>query len=254
MISAVILTKNDEMDIVDCLESVSWIDEIIIIDDYSDDRTLEVVKNNEISGKIKIYQNKLNQDFAEQRNFGLTKTTKDWVLFLDADERITKELRSELNEVLIEEKNKTKNIGFMIPRKDMMWGKLLKFGESGNIKLLRLAKRNAGEWVGKVHEEWIVDGNVSELENFIIHFPHKTINEFLKEINFYTTIRAKELYEKGKKSSLFQIIFYPKAKFVINYFLKLGILDGLEGLVFAILMSFHSFLVRGKLWLLWGKR
>jgi hypothetical protein len=99
----------------------------------------------------------------------------------------------------------------------------------------------------------VIKGDTEIFDNYILHFPHPTISEFLEEINFYTSIRATELYENGIKTSLFQIIVYPKAKFFVNYFLKLGILDGLEGLVFAILMSFHSFLVRGKLWLLWKK-
>jgi len=88
----------------------------------------------------------------------------------------------------------------------------------------------------------------ARFKNCIFHYPHQTISEFLKEINLYTTIRAEELYEDNSKISIKQIIFYPKAKFILNYFLKLGFLDGIEGLIFAILMSFHSFLVRAKLW------
>lgn len=127
-------------------------------------------------------------------------------------------------------------------------GKQLKHGDTGNIKLLRLAKKRSGIWQGKVHEKWIVEGNIDELENPIIHYPHPTISEFLYDINFYTTLRAKELLQSGKKCSIWEIIFYPKAKFLQNYFIKLGFLDGIEGFIHAILMSLHSFLVRAKLW------
>lgn len=247
MISIVILTKNEEKNILDCLDSVSWADEIVVVDDFSVDRTVEVIKM--FSSKVKLFKNHLDGDFSAQRNFALSKTTKDWVLFIDADERVSKELREEINSILIEEKNRPQNIGFYISRKDIMWGKILKHGETGNIKLLRLAKRDAGIWQGRVHEEWVINGKVSELEEKIIHYPHQTVNEFLEEINFYTTIRAKELYDKKTEITLKDIILYPKAKFLLNFFLKLGFLDGLEGLIFAILMSFHSFLVRAKLWI-----
>lgn len=251
MISVVILTKNEEKNILDCLESVSWVDEVVIVDDNSIDRTVEVIKT--YSFKVKIFKNSLNGDFSFQRNFGLSKTTKDWVLFVDADERISKQLREEINDILIEEKNNPKNKGFYIPRRDIMWGKILKHGETGNIKILRLAKRDAGVWQGKVHEEWLIDGKVNDLEEEIIHYPHQTVGEFLQEINFYTTLRAKELFDQKVKVSVFDIIFYPKAKFLVNYFLKRGFLDGIEGLIVAILMSLHSFLVRAKLWTYYKK-
>lgn len=253
MISVIILTKNEEKNILDCLETVSWADEIIVLDDNSQDRTLDVVKNLSFNKKIKIYKKSLDGDFASQRNYALSKASKEWVLFLDADERMSSDLREEINTVLIEEKNKEVNEGFCILRKDVMFGKLLKHGEVGDIKLLRMAKKNSGKWEGKVHEQWQINGKVSELENYILHFPHQRISEFLKEINFYSSIRAKELYEKRTKFSPIDIILYPKGKFILNYILKLGFLDGLEGLIFAIIMSFHSFLVRGKLWLLWQK-
>lgn len=253
MISVVILTKNEEKNILDCLESVSWADEIVVVDDYSEDRTTEVIKQLSAVNKIKIFKNHLENNFAKQRNFGLSKTTKEWVLFIDADERITKELREEINTILVEEKNAKRNMGFYIPRKDVIWGKLLKHGETAKIKLLRLARRDAGAWSGIVHEEWIVDGNIGNLTSYLLHYPHQTISEFLKEINFYTTLRAKELHIKGIRSSIRDIISYPSAKFLLNYFIRLGFLDGVEGLVLAIFMSFHSFLVRAKLWLLWKK-
>lgn len=253
MISIIILTKNEEKNIIDCLETVLWADEIIIIDDYSTDRTIETAEslNNKI---IKIYKNHLENDFSKQRNFGLEKATKTWALFVDADERVSKELRKEINAILIEEKNYSKNKGFYINRKDFMWGKLLKHGELSNISLIRLAKIGSGKWVGNVHEIWEINGKTGNLENSLLHYPHPTINDFLHEINYYSTLRAKELFNSKIKSSTLNIISYPLGKFILNYFFKLGFLDGIEGLIFAIMMSFHSFLVRSKLWLLWQKK
>ncbi len=253
MISAVILTKNEEKNILDCLESVSWVDEIIIIDDYSTDLTESVVKQFVKNRKIRFFKRRLENDFSAQRNFGLEKTRYDWALFVDADERVTASLREEINSILINGTNNLKTSGFYVPRLDVVWGKILKHGETGNIKLIRFARKNSGKWKGKVHEVWEVKGQISELENHLLHYPHQTVSEFLREINFYTTIRARELFDSGIKVGAKEIILYPKLKFIVNYLFKLGFLDGIEGLVYAILMSFHSFLVRAKLWILWEK-
>lgn len=246
-LTAIVLTKNEEKNIYDCLESVLWCDEIIIVDDFSEDRTLEVAKSiNE--EKIKIFQHKLEGDFSSQRNFGLDKAESEWVLFLDADERVSQDLRAEINDVIIDETSKPKNSGYLIKRIDYMWGKELKHGETGDIKLLRLGRKKKGKWIGQVHEIWQIEGKLGEFNEALIHYPHQSIREFLSEINFYTDLRAKELYRNGKICKTRDIIFYPLGKFIKNYFVKLGFLDGLEGLIFALMMSFHSFLVRSKLW------
>ena len=248
MISVVVLTKNEEKNIVDCLESLSWCDEMVVIDDNSEDRTLEVAKKM----GAKVFARSLNSDFSAQRNYGLEKANGDWVLFVDVDERVSSSLREEIIQLTNNPINQCD--GFYIKRNDFMWGKELKYGEVVNIWLLRLAKKNSGKWTGKVHEEWKTKGKIGRLRNFIIHYPHSTISEFLRDVNFYTDLRSKELFEKGVRSDFISILFYPSAKFLSNYFLKLGFLDGMQGLVFAIMMSFHSFLVRGKLWLLWQKK
>lgn len=253
MISAVILTKNEEKNIVDCLESLSWCDEIIVIDDNSEDRTLEVARKM----ATKIFTRSLDNDFSKQRNFGLEKAKNEWVLSVDADERVPEALASEIKNLIRSAGSgqiSNKHNGFYIKRRDYMWGRKFKHGETGNIELIRLAKKEMGKWERKVHEEWMVNGKVGRLKNEIIHYPHQSISEFLKEINFYTDVRANELFEKGAKSDFISILVYPAAKFLSNYFLKLGLLDGIQGLVVAIMISFHSFLVRGKLWYLWNKR
>ncbi|MEK7551711.1 MAG: glycosyltransferase family 2 protein [Patescibacteria group bacterium] len=252
MISVVILTKNEEKNIIDCLETVSWVDEIVIVDDNSADRTVEIVKNLE-NKKIKIFSRSLNEDFSAQRNFGLSKTTKKWVLFVDADERISSKLHEELNALIINNKEKAKD-GYFINRKDYMWGNILKHGETGNISILRFAKRDSGVWIGRVHEVWDVEGSLGELESNLFHYPHQSIDEFLKEINFYSSIRANELYDKKVKVKMLDLITYPIGKFILNYVFKLGFLDKIDGLISSLMMSFHSFLVRSKLWLLWQKK
>lgn len=239
-ISAVILTKNEEKNIEECLQSLRWCSEKIVIDDESVDKTVALAKKHGAT----VFIHPLHGDFSQSRNYGLEKAKNDWVLFVDADERVSVALAHEIQHKIAIQAGD----GYFLKREDHMWGKVLIHGEQGNVQLLRLAKKGKGKWKGKVHEVWKIDGTTSLLENSLQHFPHPTIAEFLKEINFYSTLRAKELHGKGATATWFSILLYTKAKFFQDYFVKLGFLDGIEGFVAAMLMSMHSFLVRGKLW------
>ena len=245
-LSIVVLAKNEEKNIKKCLEACFFADEILVIDDFSQDGTSKIVKSLE-KNKIKLVQRELNNDFATQRNFAFEKVTSEWVLFIDADESISQELAAEIIQIT---NSQTSQNGFFIKRVDILWGKKITHGELLNFKTLRLGKKDAGAWKGKVHEEWKIKGKVGILENILIHEPHTSIKEFIREINFYTTIRAEELFKKGATTNALLIILYPEAKFILNYFIKMGFLDGVEGLLLSLLMSLHSFLVRGKLYLL----
>ncbi|MBI5452413.1 glycosyltransferase family 2 protein [Candidatus Gottesmanbacteria bacterium] len=264
-ISAIILTKNEEKTIQKCLQSLSWCDEIIVVDDFSEDKTIDncqllIANSKNKNSKIKIYQRGLRGDFAAQRDFGLEKATSDWVLFIDVDEEISNELKNEIlsichpefisgsNEMLKQVQHDTK--GYYIKRKDYFLGKWLKYGETGNIKFVRLARKDAGSWAGEIHEEWRINGKIGKLKNPILHFPHPAISSFLPKINYYTDILAQKWYREGRKIHFLEILIFPMGKFLQNYILRLGFLDGIPGLIMAIMMSFHSFLARGKLWLL----
>lgn len=241
-ISAVVLTKNASQTLQKCLNSLTWCDEIVIIDDNSTGNTLEIARK----FGTKVFRHALEDNFSSQRNFGLEKATSEWVLFVDADEVVTPALRDEIKRYINNPVNEYK--GYFIKRIDFMWSKQLYHGEWGNQSLLRLAKKEAGHWEGKVHEVWKIHGKTGRMDNILLHYPHPTISEFLQEINFYTSLRAKELFEKKTEVSWLSILFYTKAKFVQNYFFKRGFLDGLPGFILALFMSFHSFLVRAKLW------
>ena len=135
-----------------------------------------------------------------------------------------------------------------------MFGKWLKHGETGSVKLLRLARKDEGRWVRPVHEVWQVKGQTLELKNPLLHYPHQTVKELLEEINFYTSLNAQVFYDQGVRARPWQIIVYPLGKFIKNYFWKWGFLDGMAGFLSAVFMSFHSFLTRSKLWVLRQKQ
>lgn len=239
-LSAVILTGNEEGSIERCLKSVSFCDEIVLIDDNSIDKTVNLAGN----FGVKIYKRSLNEDFASQRNFGLSKAAGRWVLFLDADEEVDPALRNEiLNTISME----APFVGFYIKRADFIFGREIKFGELKDAMFLRLARRTAGKWVREVHEQWKVIGRVGLLKEKIFHYPHQTLREFIEHINLMSLIHAKSNFIEGKKSSVFKAVFWPIGKFVNNWIFKLGFMDGTEGFVISLIMSLHSFLAWSKL-------
>ncbi len=210
-LTVIVLTHNDELRIVDCLESVSFADEIIVIDDKSTDRTIDLA----LGFTKKIYSKQLQNNFASQRNFGLDQAHGDWILFVDSDEIVSQNLK---NEILTKIQNTT-HFAYRLKRIDYMWGRKILHGEGGSVRLVRLAKKGKGKWHGKVHEEWRVNESIGELQSSLIHVPHQSVKAFLKDIDEYSTIRVDELSEKGVRSGFIKIILYPVAKFFVNYFL-----------------------------------
>lgn len=243
MITAIILTKNAQDTIKKCLESVSFCTHVVIIDDFSTDKTLAIARKS--ITRVLIYKRHSHSDFAAQRNYGLTKSPTDWVLFVDADEIISPPLQQEIRSTL---QQSTNIQGFYLRRLDYFMNSPLKYGETGSIKLLRLARKQSGQWHRPVHETWLVSGQIGTLKHSIIHYPHSNIGAFLNKINYYTNIEA--LYRRSQNQSfnLIQLFAFPPLKFFNNYILKQGYRDRFPGFVMAFLMSLHSLLVRIKLY------
>lgn len=203
-------------------------------------------------------------DFAQARN-DLLKTAKtparntsrsdaggDWVMFLDSDEVISPELQAEISSII--HHPSPIYSAYFIPRLDTFLGKQLIHGEAGHTRLIRLARRNWGQWERPVHEVWVGKGRVGELKSPLLHTPHPSISSFLAKIDHYSTLDANYRYSQRERSSLFHLFVYPCAKFHVNYFFRLGFLDGVPGLIHAFMMSFHSYLTWSKLYLLWHKK
>lgn len=244
MLTTVILTKNEEKDIERAVKSVSFSDEIIVIDDNSTDATVQIAKKL----GCRVVTRALEDDFAGQRNYAIKEAKGEWILFLDSDEEVSPALKSEIGEVL---KNDLHHQLFYIKRRDEFWGKQLRHGElekAYSTGFIRLLKKDSGVWKNKVHEVFVTTNSVGRLNNFMYHKPHKNVTEFISSVNYYSTIRAQELYKTGKRTNIFEIVFYPFFKFIYTYFFKTGFLDGPAGFVYSFLMSFHSFLVRAKLY------
>lgn len=259
-ITACVLTHNDSGTLDATLKHLQWCTEIIVVDDESDDTSREIAKRY----TSKMFSHPLGDNFAHQRNFALSQASGSWVLFVDADEVVSPELRNEIEGTLrdCEKASSSRGTpqpkGFRIPRRDFLFGKELQFGETATVRLLRLARKGAGEWVGSVHETWHITGEIGDIRHPLFHYPHPTVADFLSSINLYSTLYAEELHSLRIREPSWKILIFPGAKFFVNYFVRMGFRDGMPGAIMAVMMSFHSFLVRAKLWCRWrqsgGKR
>ncbi|MFO0704037.1 MAG: glycosyltransferase family 2 protein [Patescibacteria group bacterium] len=244
IITLAILTKNEEKNIVDCIKPFSYIvSEIIVSDQSSTDATVPLAQS---LGARVIRSSAIS--FGERRNECLENSKTDYVLFLDADERPDRNMIS-----FVENFHPKDGVSsYRFARADHFWNKRLTHGEVSRAfsdGIDRLVNKNSVHFVGDVHEVAHISQGASQKGlGTIEHYPHKNINEFVTEINKYSTIRAKEL--QNKKSSyqvIFELIVFPPSKFWYNYLLKLGFLDGAAGFTYCFLMAFHSFLVRAKI-------
>jgi len=243
MISAIVLSQNNELSIEKTLQNLTWCDERIVIDDFSTDNTVSIAKK-----YATVYTHRLHNDFAAQRNFGLEKAKNPWVLFVDSDEIVPPALAKEIQKSI-----EIDCAGFYLKRQDYLFDRKLLHGETSRVRLLRLAKKDKGIWTRPIHEIWEIKGVIGTLENPFDHFPHPDVAQFIEDINRYSTINAQFFYSQHIRVLWWHILAYPAAKFFVNYIWRLGFLDGTPGAIMALGMSMHSFLTRAKLWLLWHK-
>jgi len=240
-ISACIITFNEEYRIRDCLESIKWVDEIIVVDSFSTDNTVSLCKEY----TERVYQ-RTWQGNIDQKNYtiGLAKNT--WILCLDADERLSPALSSEIKHAL---NNSGAVQGFFFPRCSMYLGRWILHGDWYPDYQLRLFRRNHGIWKGtNPHGRVYVDGKTKYLKNKMYHFNYKDLSHQLKTIDNYSDIFSDVMIERGKNFHLFQLILRPLYKFIRVYIIKRGFLDGLPGFILAVTNSFYIFVKYVKFW------
>lgn len=242
-LSVIIPTKNEEEMIRDCLKSVRWADEIIVIDDFSKDKTVEIAKK--FGAKIFLHR---WRGFSEQKNYGFKKATGNWILFLDADDRVTPELREEILQEI--KKPKPPFSGYDIPRLNNILGKDLYFGGWYPDYQRRLVKRDKfKEWKGKLHEQMLVDGQTGKLKSNIYHLTHRGLSWMLEKSIIYTRYEAEELLKSGHPRMVWWRFFRPMVQeFFYRLIRKSGWRDGMIGWIEAIYQSFNKFLIYARLW------
>lgn len=225
-LSVIIITKNAERHVKRSLESCKWADEIIIIDSGSTDQTLDIASQ--------YTQNITQTDwpgFGPQKNRALAKATGDWVLSLDADEYLSDELKSEIQQAI----NLNNTDAYSIPRRSKYCGHTIRFGDWRNDNVVRLFKRGCASFSNDlVHEKLLVTGTIKKLNNHLYHEAFSSLEEVLNKMNQYSTLGAEMRFKKGQTASLSKAISHSLWTFIRGYFFRLGFLDGKAGYMLAI--------------------
>ncbi|MCR4263914.1 MAG: glycosyltransferase family 2 protein [Candidatus Roizmanbacteria bacterium] len=242
-LSVVISAYNEEDVIESCFMSVSWADEIVLIDNSSTDKTAAIAKK----FKANVYRRPNNPMLNVNKNYGFTKATGDWILNLDADESIDEQLRQEIQQIL--SSDQAEYSGYQMPRKNTLFGKWIRHAGWYPDYQMRLFQKGAGTFAEKhVHEHVRVSGKTGTLSGHILHNSFRTVSQFIRKHDLYSTNEAENLIEEGYQFNPLDSIRLPRREFISRYFAREGYKDGLHGLVLSLLMSFYHLLIFLKLW------
>ena len=241
-ISACIITYNEEKNIRDCLESLKWVEEIIVVDSMSTDSTVSICREYTDSVIQKAWEG-----HVKQKNFAIKQARNDLVLCLDADERVTPELRREIEHCLSEDSGKID--GYYCSRHSYYLGRWINHGGWYPDYKLRLFKKSRGKWGGKdPHDKVILEGNTKHLQSELHHFVYRNLSHQLQTVDNFSTITAQELNSAGERFTVLKLLYRPPLKFFGTYFFRRGFLDGIPGLIISVVSSFYVFLRYAKLW------
>lgn len=247
ILSVIIITKNAEKNIKECLDALSWVDEIIVVDRMSDDRTVEVCRT---YPNVAVYRVEVEGLYGPQRNYTLTKATGEWILALDADEIVTPQLAREIEEAV---KDKTA-LGYSLSRKNMFLGQWIKSCGWWPDYNIRLFRKGVTKWPRGIHDALTIEdkSRVAYLKNPLIHNSYSSLEQYFNKFNFYTTQLAYEEYEKGNRVSKLNFCVYfvlkPVLFFLRKYFLLKGYKAGFRGFFISFSSALVIFVTYAKLW------
>ncbi|MGA2193170.1 MAG: glycosyltransferase family 2 protein [Nitrospirota bacterium] len=240
-LSVVIITHNEESRIRAALESASFADEIVVVDSFSTDRTADICREHTAS----VYQEKW-RGFSGQKSHAVGLAKNDWVFVLDADERITPALASEIKALM---ENGPEKAGYFCPRRNHFIGREIRHGGWYPDYSIRLFDRRRGSFGERaVHEAVAINGEAGYLRNPMLHYTYDSISDYLVRMDKYSTLAAQELQKAGKQSGLIDLALRPSLTFLKMYLIKQGFRDGRHGLMLAALYSFYTFSKYAKLW------
>ncbi len=238
-LSVIIIVKEEEKNIAECISTVNWADEIIVIDGESSDETVEIAKK--FTDKVFIRR---WEGYVIQKKYAINLVTNNWILSIDADERVTPELAEEIKKL------DCSNIdGFKIKRKNFIFSREIKSCGWENDFQLRLFKKEKVDLTNRqVHEAFIVDGKVEKLTNPMVHHTFSSFTDYFSKINNYSSLKAKELYEQGKKSNGLIIFSRTAIAFFTFFIIRRGFTDGIYGLIISLFHSISTMMNYMKLW------
>jgi glycosyltransferase involved in cell wall biosynthesis len=240
-VSVTIIAKNEAVHIAGALESVAWADEIVVVDSESSDDTVAIARRYTDRVIVRAWPG-----YVAQKNYAASIASHDWILSLDADERVTPALAKEITARLA---GTPDHPAYRIPRVTWHLGRWIRTTDWYPDHQLRLYDRRAAEWTGRyVHEGVTVRGTVGELRGELQHYAFRDIADHVETIERYTTYAAQQMRESGRRAGVLQLVVHPPLAFLRNYVLRGGVRDGAVGLVISALNSYYVFLKFAKLW------
>jgi glycosyltransferase involved in cell wall biosynthesis len=240
-LTVTVITRNEASNITAALESVAWADEIVVVDSGSTDETASIARR--LGARVQVRD---WPGYAAQKNHAAGLATHDWILSLDADERVTPELAAEIRRLL---NAGATSAGYRIPRVTSYLGRWIRSTDWYPDAQLRLYDRRSGRWnTRQVHESVEITGAPGHLRHELHHYPYRGISDHVETIDRYTTLAAAEWHAQGRRVHAWQALVYPRLAFFRNYILKSGFRDGSAGLIVSLMNSYYVGLKYMKLW------
>jgi glycosyltransferase involved in cell wall biosynthesis len=240
-ISAIVLSRNEEANIAECLNTLHWADELLVLDSFSDDATAEIA----VAMGAEVQQRRFD-NYARQRNAALGMGHKEWVFFVDADERATDELADEIRHAVRDEGLD----GWWVPRKNYIFGRWIRHAGWYPDYQLRLLRRDRARYDAsrEVHELVELDGEAGYLQNPLIHYNYDTVREFCDKQDRYTGYEVRMLFESGHRARPWNLVLQPLRQFRWRYISLRGYRDGWRGLLLSCLMAYYDLVRYWRLW------
>ncbi len=240
-ISAAIITRNEEANLPDCLKSIAFADQVVVVDSGSEDKTVQIAS----SFGRDVYTEPF-VGFGLQKQFAIDRCTHEWVLVLDADERIPDETAAKIKKIIFGEE--TRAAGYSFPRKNYFQGRWIKHMGWWPDRVVRLFQKSYGRMSDvRVHESVVINGIIVELDVPIVHITESNLSKLLLKIDRYSSLAAIEAYQNGKRATIWEAALRAKMTFFHNYILRLGLLDKSQGLTLAITDAINKFFKYAKL-------
>jgi glycosyltransferase involved in cell wall biosynthesis len=240
-VSVTVITRDEAANIEACLASVAWADDVLVVDCGSTDRTVDIAKAKGARVIVKDWPG-----YGKQKNFAATHAAHDWILSVDADERVTPELAAEIRARLAGD---TAPAGFRIPRMTFHLGRWIRTTDWYPDYQLRLYDRRRARWKEQhVHESVSADGPIGQLASDLQHYAYRDITHHHRTMDRYTTLAAEDMYVSGRRAGWTDLVFHPPAAFLRNYVLRRGFTDGVPGFIISVMNAHYVFLKFAKLW------
>lgn len=229
-LSVFVITLNEERNIERCLDSVKWADEIVVVDSLSSDRTQQLSRQY----TDRVFSREF-KDYADQKNYALSLTQGEWVLSLDADEKVTDKLKEEILSVI----GNPRAEAYRIPRVSFIFGRKFRYSGTQGDRPIRLWQRGKVRYRNPIHEIVEVEGRIGTLSSQLVHYPYQQVSEYWEQFNRYTTLEAQFLKEKEHRLSWIDFVLRPWALWLKLFVFQQGFRDGWQGFCFCSLSLFY---------------